>query len=692
MKDRFKRSVATLTMAAALFSASFAGIIPVASASTDLCTNYNAAPGTDLCNAIQYLSSRGIMSVYNSGTSNDNFNRAESLTVVLRAFDAGVDANVNTINPPSGQQLGFIDTPAGTAQWWYGYVLRGKQLGAISGYADGTFRASNYVTRAEFVKMFLAMSGYKNNPLNMNLYSTTGGGQYATGDIYANRDQWYAKYFAYIKSKPPMENAFHNTACAGYENFCPNLYITRNEAALFMYYFTKATNSNLLNPNGVNPTPSPSPTTLGTPVLSFPVNNQVYTNTQNQTVNFTWSAVPGATSYNLMIRVPQSTSYFVNQNTSTNTSSYYFNVLNSNQGYYWKVRAFDNNGNTKDSVENYLSFGSTTTSQSISSKTPANYATVNYGTTVDFQWQDSGIPSGGLHGVQMSCSNSSFPTVDHWLEWDTTSNNEFFLPASSFTSANTSGFNFSSNIYCKWRVAYYATSGNPNSLSATSETRYITFNVSSTPAATLGTAVLTSPVTNSSFYNGNQAFTFYWNPAANATRYDLMVRYGGSSTYTTYPMGNVTSYYAPASFFPQLNSNSSYYIANWKIRAYNANNNYVDSAESNFTVYSASSSQLGTAVPTFPTSGYNYTYGASGLTFTWNPATNAHKYDLMVRWGGASNYSVYSMDGGTSQYIMPGTNFPAPAANGYQTHWKVRSYDSLGNSTDSAEWMFYVNP
>jgi hypothetical protein len=114
----------------------------------------------------------------------------------------------------------------------------------------------------------------------------------------------------------------------------------------------------------------------------------------------------------------------------------------------------------------------------ISLLNPVTNSAYYYSDTVTFNWVDTNIPSDGAHGLQLSCANYAYPTTDHWFEWGTSGYTQHIMnTGSAITASNTSGFSFNNDIYCHWRVVFYSSPGNSNSLSATSPARNIIFRI-----------------------------------------------------------------------------------------------------------------------------------------------------------------------------------------------------------------------
>ncbi len=525
---------------------------------------------TNYYDGIMWAYDEGIIQGYGNGSFGpDNcVRRAELVKMILEYV---VDGSIGT----SGSYPYFSDVNSN--DWFYKYVREAVNRNIIEGYSDGTFRPNNCVNRAEAMKIAVTAM-FSNENLDNSSSAIFYDNKYIS-DMEVG--SWYAPYARFMFKNRLMGTA-HTQIDSEYFN--PNLYaikffpgedMSRKEVAEMLYRISK-------NPL-FQDVDNSSQSTIGTPILKTPANNTNYSNSQNKTVNFTWSAVAEADHYTLMIRLPQSNSYFVNQKETSNSGSYYFNIKSSTQGYYWKVRVYDDNGNYKDSNEYYFNFSapsltagkitltlpaddsildnSTTgvnfqflpttnvssyqlglkmpgdndygwydiintglnsngyigyfinkgtsgflndtgnyywkvrawnpdktsytdssvwtlsypgnvNSGYITSKSPSTGAAFDYGTSIPFSWENHYMPTGGLYGVQLSCANYSYPSSDHWLEWDTNNTTYYNLDtANSFTPENTSGFSFNTNIYCHWRVVYYTESGDPTSLRYISDVR-----------------------------------------------------------------------------------------------------------------------------------------------------------------------------------------------------------------------------
>ncbi len=188
---------------------------------------YNDEP---LCEAAYYVRDQNIFEGYTSGNfmPNLNINRAEIIKVALASF---LNEEFNTANAPYGSELGFTDIPATQVNWWHIYLERAKDLGAIQGYADGSFRAVNPVSRAEFLKMFIYLSPYQDKVKNWN----DGMGK-VTSWTDVPDTAWYADLMAFADQNGLLENLDY----CGPNWICPDRAITRGEVAQLIHNYSKA--------------------------------------------------------------------------------------------------------------------------------------------------------------------------------------------------------------------------------------------------------------------------------------------------------------------------------------------------------------------------------------------------------------------------------------------------------------------
>ena len=144
--------------------------------------------------AIKYLRDQGIISGYADGTfkPDNTVNRVEALKMLMLAF--------NMQAGPAGS-LPFSDTE--DAAWYAATLATALDKGIVRGYDDGTFKPSNTVNKAEYLKMLFLTGGIQpEDDLRANPYA----------DV--PKDAWYAP-FAYLTNKMNLLTVANDRLSAG---------------------------------------------------------------------------------------------------------------------------------------------------------------------------------------------------------------------------------------------------------------------------------------------------------------------------------------------------------------------------------------------------------------------------------------------------------------------------------------------
>ena len=178
------------------------------------------ASGTEICDAIGWVTGKGIFHGYQNGAfmPYQNITRAEVLKVVLEAFEA-------TLFPANGSNLGFKDlNPYG---WYIAYLRTAQFYGMLDGYEDGTARPETNINRVEALKFVLEAS-------------ETFTGQLLTGGTanYADVDfgKWYAKYVGAAYTYQLFNPEYYGSQAYLH----PSQLVQRGEFALMLYRLNKA--------------------------------------------------------------------------------------------------------------------------------------------------------------------------------------------------------------------------------------------------------------------------------------------------------------------------------------------------------------------------------------------------------------------------------------------------------------------
>lgn len=201
------------------------------------CGVFNDVAANDKnCEAIKYVYERGIFGGYNISKFQDGsvefkpkqaIIRAEVLKVAIEAFTImDIDPKDKLI---TGDSFTFSDLKGWSNQWWFKYLKYAVSKQIINGYKDGTFKPLSNVTRAEFLKIFLAASP---KMADVNAIEIDG-----YNGLWADTapTDWFAKYIIYAN----QYGLFGDMGFCQSGSICPNKDITRAEVAQLIYNYHK---------------------------------------------------------------------------------------------------------------------------------------------------------------------------------------------------------------------------------------------------------------------------------------------------------------------------------------------------------------------------------------------------------------------------------------------------------------------
>lgn len=166
--------------------------------------------------AIDFLQRNNVINGYSDGTfrPNNTINRAELVKMILEGSNIAIDA---------GTLSGFPDVPAG--EWYAPYVTKAKNLDAIGGYPDGTFKPAQAVNKVEALKIILNLMIDSDIPPSLQ--------RSAYSDV--DFRSWYNQYVLFAEQKNIL---FESGATLGV-----NANITRGEVAEYIYRIMKINES-----------------------------------------------------------------------------------------------------------------------------------------------------------------------------------------------------------------------------------------------------------------------------------------------------------------------------------------------------------------------------------------------------------------------------------------------------------------
>lgn len=157
--------------------------------------------------SVSYLFEKGTVQGYPDGTFQPDrtVSRVEALKFIFSGMDQGTQ---------SGLSVHFSDTYS--SEWYYTYLASAYAKGVVQGYNDGSFKPTQGVNRAEFLKMLFNTVGISVDPV-------------VTSNPYNDVDNlaWYAPYVQYSKEK----NLFPLSG----SDFNPSQAMSRLEVAEVIY-------------------------------------------------------------------------------------------------------------------------------------------------------------------------------------------------------------------------------------------------------------------------------------------------------------------------------------------------------------------------------------------------------------------------------------------------------------------------
>lgn len=349
--------------------------------------------------AIEFIQSRQIVSGYPDGTfrANNTINRAELLTIIVGQKYKNLSSKDC-----------FSDVKA--AEWYAKFVCKGRELGIVAGYPDGSFRPEQNVSFVEALIMLQrahnisintsATYWFENSvrkasemngiPLDIILFDTKiTRGQMAemmtrilkyeenTLDAYLGTKKDYIVTYEDIELHKPIGDFWE--ACQDGD----------------AYYCRDTT----IIPSPLLPLSQIQPSTpfLSKPILTSPTNGAKISSASGD-IYFTWSASPNAVSYDFILGKNDGTSTIYSAGTNTNYDVA-LSVLNPLPGqtstYSWQIRAngFNNTSSTSAPWSFMITLPSSTNTtptgavaQYLQCPTPAEIAQVE--SSFQFIWLD----------------------------------------------------------------------------------------------------------------------------------------------------------------------------------------------------------------------------------------------------------------------------------------------------------------
>jgi hypothetical protein len=344
----------------------------------------------------------------------------------------------------------------------------------------------------------------------------------------------------------------------------------------------------------------------------------------NTTATLSWTAVTGASSYNVQYRVIGSSAW---STVTTTTSSVVLSNLTSSSSYEWQVQTVCSGGSSSFTTSTNFTASSTATCGM-----PSNVATNSTtATTASLSWTGSaGVNS---YTVQYRVVGTS--------SWSTSSTTSTSIVLNNLTASSTYEF----------QVRSVCTSGN------SAYTASVNFNTNAAGSCGNPANLATTSVTTTTA-------TVVWTGAMNVLSYNIQYRIVGSSAWSTVSTSGTTT------VLSNLTPSSNY---EYQVQSVCSGGNSVYTSSANFTT----STPFSCGVPGNLTTASVTT---SSATLTWTAVSGAVYYNVQYRIVGNSSW-ITTNTTGTSIVLNSLTT-----ASNYE--YELQSVCSGGNSAFSASENF----
>jgi hypothetical protein len=367
-------------------------------------------------------------------------------------------------------------------------------------------------------------------------------------------------------------------------------------------------------------------TRVGTTTVTSPANNATGVALNG---NIQWSAVTGATSYDVMlIKLPATT--IINQNVATNQIAY--SNLENFTNYQITVIAKNSDGSGATVTSNFRTILGIPT---LTSPTD-NAFNQPLGGTVSW----SSVAGAATYDVRIA-TDAAFTNV-------VSSQNDVAITSFVYAGLVTNQKYF-------WQVRAKNAEGTSP------------FSSSFAFTTILAAPVLVAPANNTTQVSLNPTLT--WNAAPGATLYQVQV--ATNSNFNTIVAENA----AVAGTSLQVNGLSSKTVYFYRARGYNANSNGQFSAPFTFTT------MLGKVNLTSPANGTQGIVAANG-TLSWQALSGATSYDILVSLNADLSSPIVNAN-------IPGTSFNYNGLLNNSTYfWAVKGKDADGTGEQSVIFSF----
>ena len=381
---------------------------------------------------------------------------------------------------------------------------------------------------------------------------------------------------------------------------------------------------------------------LPAPTLGSPANNASLDSTS---VSFQWSAVTGATRYQLEVVRVSDGFVFKNVELGNTTSASQSGFPNDGTEYRWRVRA--GNAHAWGAWTAHRNFSSGVVLPAPTLSSPANNSELS-GSSVLFRW--NAVSGATKYQLEVLREIESVPFKD--------------VTVGNITMSEQFGFLRDGSQY-RWRVR----AGNNTGWGAWSG--YFTL----TSGQLLAAPVLTSPISTLTPVPGRQ-ITFSWQAVTRAINYELEIVNERTGAFVTKAsVGNVTS-------SPQRGFEDDGTTYKWRVRA---------ASSEGWGAWSDYARFINGSVPGAPVLSrpeHNENIGRSWTNFEWKPVPGADRYELEIKDSAGQIYRTEVVSGRTTSLQQ---DFPV---DGKEYTWRVRSGNANGwsNAWSSARSFTVGSP
>jgi len=382
------------------------------------------------------------------------------------------------------------------------------------------------------------------------------------------------------------------------------------------------------------------------PVLALPSNGA---GDQALPVNLSWSSVPNATSYAVMVSTSSNFSTTVFSHTGLTALSSTASGLANTATYYWMAAAVNPanpNGIAWSGVWSFTTASPTLAPSAPSLTSPTNGVGNQSISSLGLSW---GTSAGATsYEVEVATSNAFSSTV-------------FDQAGATLTSATVT-HGLTNNVTYYWR-ANASNSGGTSWSAAWSFTTIV---------AAPGVPVLSSPSNGSTGQLTSP--TLSWSTATGAASYIVLVSTSSTFATTVWSQTGLTAHSAAASGLAY--GSTTYY---WQAGAINAAGANWSNAWS-FTT--APVAPPGVPTLTSPTNGAG-NQSISSLSLSWNTATGAASYEVEVSTSNTFGSTVLDQAGAT----LTSATVTSGLTNGVTYYWRANASNDGGTSW-SVVWSF----